>query len=88
MTFGQVLKKQFQTQKALYITTMIIVLSALPQTIVTFSLACTSFITWSLFLVVRSTRTWLYFLCITIDCAQEGVCCDINRQKLFQMDIR
>jgi hypothetical protein len=41
MTFGEVLKKQFETQKELYITPTIIVLSALPQTILTFSFACT-----------------------------------------------
>ena len=41
LTFGQVLKKQFQTQKELYITPAIIILSALPQAIFTFSFACT-----------------------------------------------
>ncbi|CAF3365925.1 unnamed protein product [Rotaria socialis] len=46
MTFGQVLKNQFQIQKELYITPIIIVLSALPQTILTFSLACTSLAHW------------------------------------------
>ena len=46
ITFGQVLKKQFQTQKELYVTPMIIVLSALPQTIITFSLSCTQLVDW------------------------------------------
>jgi hypothetical protein len=46
MTFGQVLKKQFQTQKELYTTPTIIVLSALPQAILTFSFACTQMADW------------------------------------------
>jgi hypothetical protein len=46
MTFGQVLKKQFQTQKELYVTPAIIILSALPQTILTFSFACTELTNW------------------------------------------
>ncbi|CAF5228830.1 unnamed protein product, partial [Rotaria magnacalcarata] len=46
MTFGHVLKNQFQIQKELYITPIIIVLSSLPQTILTFSLACTSLAHW------------------------------------------
>ncbi len=41
MTFGEVLKKQFETQKELYVTPTIIVLSSLPQTILTFSFSCT-----------------------------------------------
>jgi hypothetical protein len=41
MTFSQVLKKQFDTQKELYVTPSIIILSALPQAILTFSFACT-----------------------------------------------
>ena len=40
MSFGQVLHKQFRTQQELYITPIIIILAALPQTILTFSLAC------------------------------------------------
>ena len=39
--FTDVLKKQFETQKELYVTPTIIVLSALPQAILTFSFACT-----------------------------------------------
>ena len=46
MTFRQVLIKQFQTQKELYLTPIIIILSALPQTILTFSLACTQLKIW------------------------------------------
>lgn len=46
MTFYQVLKKQFQTQKELYIMPMIIILSTLPQTILTFSLACRELSEW------------------------------------------
>lgn len=46
MTFTQVLKKQFASQKELYITPLIIILSALPQTIFTFSLACTQLNEW------------------------------------------
>jgi hypothetical protein len=39
-TFCEVLKKQFETQKELYVTPAIIILSALLQAIVTFSFAC------------------------------------------------
>ncbi len=46
MTFGQVWKKQFQTQKELYITPIIIVFSALPQAILAFSFACTQLDNW------------------------------------------
>jgi hypothetical protein len=46
MNFRQVLIKQFRTQKELYITPMIIVLSALPQNILTFSLACKELTVW------------------------------------------
>jgi Low-density lipoprotein receptor domain class A/EGF-like domain len=46
MAFYQVLKKQFQAQKELYVTSALIVLSALPQLILTFSLACTELIDW------------------------------------------
>jgi hypothetical protein len=41
ISFCQILIKQFRIQKELYITPMIIILSALPQTILTFSLSCT-----------------------------------------------
>ena len=37
MTFGEVLKKQFETQKELYVTPTIIIVSALPQSILTLS---------------------------------------------------
>jgi len=40
-SFRQVLVKQFHMQKELYLTPMIIILSGLPQTILTFSFACT-----------------------------------------------
>ena len=40
-TFGQVLKNQFNMHKELYLTPTIIVLSALPQIILSFTLACT-----------------------------------------------
>lgn len=46
MTFRQILIKQCQTQKELYLTPIIIILSALPQTILTFSLACTELTLW------------------------------------------
>ncbi|CAF4411452.1 unnamed protein product [Rotaria sp. Silwood2] len=39
-TFYQILKKQFQAQKDLYIVPITIVLSSLPQIIIAFSLAC------------------------------------------------
>lgn len=45
-TFGQVLKKLFNAQKELYITPVIIILSALPQAIFSFSLACTQLSDW------------------------------------------
>jgi hypothetical protein len=44
--FYQVLIRNFRTQKELYITPIIIILSALPQAIHTFSLACTEFTVW------------------------------------------
>lgn len=40
-TFGEILKKQFETQKEFYVTPTIIILSALSQAIFTFSFACT-----------------------------------------------
>ena len=40
-TVGDLFRKQLRTQKELYITPMIIVLSSLPQTILSFSYACT-----------------------------------------------
>jgi hypothetical protein len=46
MAFRQVLIKQFRTQKELYITPVIIILSSLPQTILTFILACTQLTIW------------------------------------------
>jgi hypothetical protein len=39
-TFAGLLKKQLKTQKELYVTPMIIILSSLPQTILSFSYAC------------------------------------------------
>jgi hypothetical protein len=42
----EVLKKQFETQKELYVTPAIIALSALPQAILTFSFACTQLSDW------------------------------------------
>ena len=41
ITFREILKKNFSTQKELYITPIIIVLSAVPQAILSFSLTCT-----------------------------------------------
>jgi hypothetical protein len=46
MTYGQVLKNQFRTQKELYVMPAIIVLSALPQAILTFSFACIQLTDW------------------------------------------
>ena len=46
MTFRQMLIKQFRTQKELYTTPVIIILSALPQTILTFSFACVELTDW------------------------------------------
>jgi hypothetical protein len=46
MSFGDVLTKQFVTQKELYVTPTIIILSALPQAILTFSFACTQLSDW------------------------------------------
>ena len=45
-SFCEVLNKQFTTQKELYLTPAIIVLSALPQAIFSFSLTCTPLISW------------------------------------------
>jgi hypothetical protein len=60
INFHQVLIKQFQTQKELYITPIIIILSALPQTILTFSLACTELNIWQ-----RHTLIIAYLLSYT-----------------------
>lgn len=46
INFRQMLTKQFHEQKELYITPIIIILSALPQTILTFILACTELYVW------------------------------------------
>jgi hypothetical protein len=46
MTFRQVLIKQFRTQKELYTTPIIIIVSALPQNILTFSFACIELTDW------------------------------------------
>jgi len=46
ITFGQVLRKQFMTQKELYVIPGIIVLSALPQGILSFSLTCRQLSDW------------------------------------------
>ena len=54
MTFGEVLKKQFNTQKELYVTPTIIILSALPQTIFTFSFACTQLSDWQRHILLGS----------------------------------
>ena len=40
-TFASLFRKQLKTQKELYITSMIIILSSLRQTILSFSYACT-----------------------------------------------
>lgn len=46
VTFGYVLKQMFHAQKELYVTPTIIILSALPQAILSFSLACSELSTW------------------------------------------
>jgi hypothetical protein len=46
VTFGDVFKKMFNTQKELYVTPTIIILSVLPQAILSFSLACSELSTW------------------------------------------
>ncbi|CAF1557947.1 unnamed protein product [Rotaria magnacalcarata] len=46
MNFCQMLNKQFHNQKELYVTPATIILSALPQLILTFSFACSSFTDW------------------------------------------
>ncbi|CAF4321268.1 unnamed protein product, partial [Adineta steineri] len=45
-SFGDVFKSMFNSKKELYVTPIIIVLSALPQTILSFSLSCTELSTW------------------------------------------
>ena len=45
-TFGQVFKKQLFAQKELFITPTIIIFSVLPQTILSFSLACKQLNSW------------------------------------------
>lgn len=44
--FRQVLRKQLSSQKELFITPIIIIFSALPQTILSFSLACSQLSSW------------------------------------------
>ncbi|CAF1670040.1 unnamed protein product, partial [Rotaria magnacalcarata] len=46
VTFSEVLKQQFKTQKELYVTPTIAVISVLPQVILTFSFACTPLSDW------------------------------------------
>jgi hypothetical protein len=46
ISFKQVLQKQFRNQKELFITPIVIIFSALPQTILTFSLACMQLSSW------------------------------------------
>ena len=46
-TFIKVLKRQFQNQKELYITPLIIVLSGLPQIIISFTFSCTELAAWT-----------------------------------------
>ena len=45
-TFRQVFKKQLSSQKELFITPIVIIFSALPQTILSFSLACSQLSSW------------------------------------------
>jgi hypothetical protein len=45
-TFGEVLKKQISTQKELYVTPITIILSALPQAILSYTLACAQLSHW------------------------------------------
>lgn len=46
ITFRQILERQFRTQKELYVTPVIILLSALPQGILSLSLACSLLSNW------------------------------------------
>jgi hypothetical protein len=59
-SFRQVLVKQFHMQKELYLTPMIIILSGLPRTILTFSFACTQ-----LTILYRSILLITYLLSYT-----------------------
>jgi hypothetical protein len=45
-TFRQVLRKQLSTQKEVYVTPITIILSAFPQALLSFSLACTQLNSW------------------------------------------
>lgn len=56
-TFTDILKRQFKTQKEHYLTPAIIVLSSLPQTVLSFSYACTELIPWQ-----RYSLLGTYFL--------------------------
>ena len=56
-SFVQQLRHQLQSQKELYLTPVIIVLSGLPQAILSFSLACTDWSLWQ-----RHTLLGAYFL--------------------------
>jgi hypothetical protein len=46
ITFKQTFKNMFNTKKELYVTPMIILLSATPQTLLSFSLSCSELSTW------------------------------------------
>jgi hypothetical protein len=58
-TFAQLLRKQFSTQKELYLTPLVIILSALPQAILSFTLACTQLSHWQkYFLLIAVTFSY------------------------------
>ncbi|CAF1168785.1 unnamed protein product [Adineta steineri] len=59
-TFIIYLKRQFQTQKELYITPLVIILSGLPQAIFAFSFSCIKLISWQ-----QHTLLIAYFLSYT-----------------------
>jgi hypothetical protein len=56
-TFIEYLKRQFESQKELYITPTVIILSGLPQTILSYSFACIQLTTWQ-----QHTLLIAYFL--------------------------
>jgi hypothetical protein len=56
-TFIEYLKRQFKSQKELYITPSVIILSGLPQTILSFSFACLELVSWQ-----QHTLLLAYFL--------------------------
>ena len=87
-SFYQALKTQFENQKELYVTPLLVIFSILPQAITTFSLACKdlnegqrNLLLYAYLLSHAPASTWFHSICFTIDKLQERVRSDINRKE-------